>query len=134
VLRDWNRPCLIVDVDGTLCPTRLPDQSYANLPPIIEVIERLRQYHAAGWYIIIHTARQERTYDGNIGQRTAHMLPVLIEWLDRHHVPYDEIRIDKPWYGFHGFALDDKTVPPKVFIEQTSEEILQTWLPIFAVK
>ena len=100
---------------------------YKDLEPIPEVVDRLCEYHEKGWYIIICTARQERTWEGNIGGRTAFMLPVLIDWLKKHQIPYDEIRIDKPWHGFSGFWVDDKTVTTKVFASKNSDEI-QEWL------
>jgi len=133
-MRDYNQPCIVIDVDGTLCPTKTDSNLYLCLPVMSDMVAKLREYSAKGWYIIISTARQERTYEGNIGLRTARMLPVLVKWLCDNDIPFDEIRIDKPWHGFNGFCIDDKTVPPKVFIEQTSEEILKQWLPSFAAR
>ena len=127
--RDYNRPAIVIDVDGTLCDTNSAKKygSYKDVNPKQSVIDALNEYAKRGWYIIICTARQERTFEGNVGKRTAFMLPVLIEWLNEHHVPFDEIRIDKPWHGHNGFCVDDKTVPTKVFIDKTPDEI-QEWL------
>lgn len=133
-MRDYHQPCLVVDIDGTLCPTRPADLSYSALPVIGPVVETLRAYHQRGWYIILCTARQERTYEGNIGLRTKHTLPVLLDWLERQQIPYDELRIEKPWHGFAGFAVDDTTVPPSVFVNTSAERILQEWLPRHQVR
>jgi len=133
-MRDYNQPCIVIDMDGTLCPTKAKDECYWNLPIDPDTVLKLQEYAYKGWYIIICTARQERTYEGNLGQRTAKMLPVLVQWLCDNYVPFDEIRIDKPWHGYHGFCVDDKTVPPLVFIEKSSQEILETWLPSFAAR
>jgi len=133
-MRDYNQPCIVVDIDGTLCPTRPQGMEYAALPILSPVVECLRAHHQQGWYIILYTARQERTYEGNIGLRTAHTVPVLLEWLKRNEIPFDELRIDKPWHGFRGFTVDDKAVPPKVFTSLSADEIIHTWLPHYQIK
>ncbi|MFT4034545.1 MAG: hypothetical protein QM679_03105 [Patulibacter sp.] len=114
---------LVLDIDGTLCPTRRPDQSYADLIPDAAMLKRLLEYRADGYRVVLHTARQMRTYDGNVGELNAHMLPVLTAWLDRHGVPYDEIHVGKPWPGRDGFYVDDRTVRPAEFLALTAEQI-----------
>jgi len=126
-LRSYDNPAIVIDVDGTLCETRKGGQAYSQLCPKQDVVDTLRKYRADGYYIIICTARQENTYAGNLGKRMAHMMPVLVNWLHEHNIPFDEIRIDKPWHGFNGFCVDDMTVPPKVFTSKTPTEI-QAWL------
>ena len=116
---------LVVDVDGTICPLRREDESYAELEPVAEVVERLRWYRDRGFRIALHTARQMRTYDGNAGLLTARMVPVLVEWLDRHAIPYDEIHVGKPWPGREGFYVDDRTVRPAEFLALSPEQIAE---------
>jgi len=113
---------LVLDIDGTLCPTRRADQSYADLLPDPQMLARVRDYRADGWRIVLHTARQMRTYDGNVGALNAHMLPVLTAWLDAHEIPYDEVHVGKPWPGRDGY--DDRTVRPAEFLRLTHDEIL----------
>ena len=119
-----NGKCLVMDVDGTLCETRRPDQEYADVAPIPEVVERLHEYRAEGFYVIISTARQMRTHNGNVGLLTARTAKTLIEWLERHDVPYDELHVGKPWSGNGGFYVDDKAVRPDEFVSKSYEEIL----------
>lgn len=64
-----------------------------------------------------------RTYDGNIGKINANTLPVIVDWLSRHSVPYDEIHVGKPWCGDDGFYVDDKAVRPSEFARMSLEEI-----------
>lgn len=114
---------LVVDVDGTLCPVKTAEQSYAELTPNAELVARLHQLRADGWRIVLNSARGMRTYDGNSGEIARHVLPVLLEWLERHDIPHDEIHIAKPWPGHDGFYIDDRTVRPREFLEMSLEEL-----------
>ncbi|MTC47096.1 HAD-IIIC family phosphatase [Providencia sp. wls1922] len=114
---------LIVDLDGTL--TSANTTNYKEVSPREEVIEKLREYKKIGFEIVIFTARNMRTYDGNIGKINAHTLPVIIEWLDKHNVPYDEIIVGKPWCGHDGFYIDDRAIRPSEFSKLSVEEVNQ---------
>lgn len=113
---------LIVDLDDTLtCPD--PTRSYADKEPNLPLVARLREYKADGFEIVIQTARNMRTFEGAIGKINAHTLPVIIAWLQRHEVPYDEIHVGKPWCGFEGFYVDDRAIRPSEFVSLSREEI-----------
>lgn len=112
---------LIVDLDETLC--RTTDDGYAASEPILPMIEKLREYQAIGFEIVINTSRNMRTYNGSIGKINAHTLPVILAWLERHQVPFDEIIIAKPWCGTDGFYIDDKAIRPSEFLSKSYEEI-----------
>lgn len=114
---------LVLDIDGTLCPSRRPDEEYADLQPDAEMLARVHEYRADGWRIVLHTARQMRTYDGNVGELNARMLPVLTAWLERHGIPYDELHVGKPWPGREGFYVDDRTVRPAEFLRHDADEL-----------
>jgi len=112
---------LIVDLDGTITKGDTPD--YRNVSPNLDVIDRLRFYKELGYEVIIQTARNMRTFEGNVGKINIHTLPIVTEWLDRHDVPYDEIHVGKPWCGFEGFYIDDRAIRPSEFTRLTPEEI-----------
>ncbi len=76
-----------------------------------------------GFEIAINTSRNMRSYGGNIGKITAYTLPVIVDWLRRHEVPYDEIYIGKPWCGHEGFYVDDRAIRPSEFVDKSFEEI-----------
>jgi len=40
---------LVLDVDGTLCPARGEDETYAELEPYPAMIEQVRRYRAEGY-------------------------------------------------------------------------------------
>nr|WP_312535649.1 HAD-IIIC family phosphatase [Moraxella sp. CTOTU47618] len=114
---------LIFDLDDTLCTTQNGD--YANAQPITEVIEKLRDYHRQGFTIVINTSRNMRTYQGNIGAINKNTLPIIIDWLRRHDIPYDELYVGKPWCGFEGFYVDDKAIRPDELVKLSYAEICQ---------
>lgn len=113
---------LVIDLDDTLT---VNDETlaYDSKQPNLRLIERLREYQKDGFEIIIQTARNMRTYRGSIGKINAQTLPVIIDWLKKHDVPYDEIYVGKPWCGSEGFYVDDKAVRPAEFIRLSREEI-----------
>ena len=69
---------LVIDIDGTLCPVKTESGRYEDLRPHDAVVERLRRWHAEGYRIVLHTARNMRTYDGNLGLINKHTAPALV--------------------------------------------------------
>ncbi|WP_372880907.1 HAD-IIIC family phosphatase [Psychromonas sp.] len=112
---------LVVDLDGTITQANTSD--YRNVLPREDVIERLREYKAQGFSITVSTARNMRTYEGNVGKINIHTLPIITQWLDKHSVPYDEILVGKPWCGNEGFYIDDKAIRPSEFATMSLTEI-----------
>lgn len=114
---------LVVDIDGTLCDIKTANQSYAELAPRPAIIERLRAYQAKGYHILLFTSRNMKTYSNNLGLINKHTAPVLLEWLAKWDVPYDEILFGKPWPRSKGFYIDDRAVRPDEFLNMSEEEI-----------
>lgn len=112
---------LVVDMDDTITVTEKGD--YVNSKPIEETIRLLREYRDKGFKIVIHSSRQMRTYEGQVGKINVHTLPNIINWLNKYDVPFDEIIVGKPWCGFTGFYIDDKSIRPSEFHKMTLEEI-----------
>jgi capsule biosynthesis phosphatase len=116
--------CIVMDVDGTLCTKRRPDESYTDILPREDVVAALKDYRERGFYVILATSRNMNTYNGNVGLITANTTKTLFAWLDQHEVPYDELHIGKPWAGKGGFYVDDKAVRPSEFLALSYEEIV----------
>lgn len=114
---------LVVDIDGTLCGIKTADQSYADLTPDQAMLAKLREYQGKGYRILLFTARNMNTYKGNLALINKHTAPVLLEWLAKWEVPYDEILFGKPWPKKRGFYIDDRSVRPDEFLNMTEEEI-----------
>lgn len=116
-------PGIVFDIDGTLCPSKRADQSYADLKPAPKVVAKLREYHRQGFHIILQSARNMRTFRGNVGRIHAETAPVLIAWLQQHRIPFDELHLGKPWPGKGGFYVDDKAIRPDEFARLSYAEI-----------
>ncbi|MCX2817574.1 MULTISPECIES: capsular biosynthesis protein [unclassified Pseudomonas] len=112
---------IIMDLDDTICSTINGD--YKNSSANNDVIEKMHHYKSLGFEIIINTARNMRTHSGNLGKINALTLPTIIEWLERHGVPYDELYVGKPWCGNEGFYVDDKAIRPDEFSRLSYDEI-----------
>lgn len=113
---------LIVDVDGTLTydDSGIP---YSERVPRADVIARINELHRRGARIIIYSARNMRTYKGNLGLINKNTLPVLMDWLERHGVCYDEIYMGKPWCGTDGFYIQSRSLRPNRFVALPVEVI-----------
>ena len=112
---------IVIDLDGTL--TELESDDYKTARPRQEVIERLSEYKTLGFKIVIFTARGMRSHNGNVDEININVLPVIIEWLDKHKVPHDEVIVGKPWCGTEGFYVDDKAIRPEEFVQLSRKEI-----------
>ena len=113
---------LIVDLDDTIT-IHSSSSKYENKKPNSALICKLKEYHSQGFKIVIYTARNMKSFNGNIGQINIYTLPIIIEWLKKHKVPYDEILVGKPYCGEHGFYIDDKAIRPDEFVNSTIEEL-----------
>jgi capsule biosynthesis phosphatase len=115
--------CIVVDIDGTLCPVKRCDEEYEDLRPYDDMLAKLREYKRAGYYVILYTSRNMRSYGGNMGLIMANTAKSTMAWLDKHNIPYDEIYFGKPWASRIGFYVDDRAVRPAEFLNMTCEQI-----------
>ena len=113
---------LVIDLDNTLT---VPDKSlsYDQLLPNLEMINQLNIYRKKGFQIVIYTSRNMNKYSNSVGKINANTLPIIIFWLEKHKIHFDEIYIGKPWCGEEGFYVDDKAIRPKEFLELDYEQI-----------
>lgn len=114
---------LVVDIDGTLCDIKATGESYADLMPRQAMLDKLREYQSRGYNILLYTSRNMNTYKNNLGLINKNTAPVLLEWLEKWNVPYDEILFGKPWPRKKGFYIDDRAVRPDEFLSMSEEEI-----------
>ena len=114
---------LVLDLDGTICKKKKQGESYKDVGPNKAIIEKIKEYKRKGFSIIIYSSRNMRTFRGNMGKINAITLKIVLEWLDAHQVPYDEIHVGRPWCGFEGFYVDDKTIRPDEFLSMSTKEI-----------
>jgi capsule biosynthesis phosphatase len=118
-----SRGNLIIDLDGTICPIKGEEESYADLEPFPAVVEAMRRWQRQGFTITIFSSRNMRTHGGNLGLINKHTARPAMDWLDEHQIPYDEILFGKPWPRARGIYVDDRTVRPREFLENSQEAI-----------
>lgn len=113
----------VFDIDGTICPIKGAEEKYEDLVPYENVVDKIRYYKENGAKIILFTSRNMNSYGGNIGVINKRTARVLLDWLDRWEIPYDEIIYGKPWPGKKGFYVDDRTVRPDEFLNYDVDEL-----------
>ena len=113
----------VFDIDGTLCPIKKKDEKYEDLIPYPEMLKKLRLYKDNGAKIVLYTSRNMNSYDGNIGLINKYTAAILLDWLKKWEVPYDEIVYGKVWPGHKGFYVDDRTIRPDEFLEYSVEQL-----------
>ena len=116
---------LVFDIDGTLCPIKDKNENYEDLVPYPEMVKRIRECKEDGAKIVLFTSRNMNSYQGNIGMINKNTARILLDWLDRWEIPYDEIIYGKPWPGHNGFYVDDRSVRPDEFLNYTPEELAE---------
>ena len=116
---------IIFDIDGTICPIKSAGEKYEDLVPDKAMVERIREYKEQGAEIVLFTSRNMNSYQGNIGLINANTAKVLLAWLNKWEIPYDEIIYGKPWPGHEGFYVDDRAVRPDEFLSHDFEELME---------
>lgn len=111
---------IAIDLDGTICPVKLPKQTYADLEPLPGAADRIRELRRAGNYVIIQTARNMATCQSNLGKVMKNVGLITLEWLERHGIEYDEIYFGKPNAEIY---LDDRAVRFTTWAEITEEKL-----------
>lgn len=110
-----NNMRLIVDVDGTLTHDD-PSIPYCDRLPRMDIVERVNALFERGVYVVIYTARNMRTYQGNLGLINLNTLPTLASWLEKNGICYHEIYVGKPWCGPDGFYVRSNAIRPDLFL------------------
>lgn len=87
---------IVIDLDGVVAQLKRPGQTYADILPVPGAVDRLRALRAQGHYVIIQTARNMKTCEGNLGRVMRNVGQVTFEWLTQYGVEYDEIYFGKP--------------------------------------
>ncbi|MCQ2514860.1 MAG: capsular biosynthesis protein [Ruminococcus sp.] len=95
----------VFDIDGTICPIKRKEEKYEDLLPYDNIVEKIRYYKENGAKITLFTSRNMNTDGGNLGMINKNTAKILLEWLDKWNIPYDEIMYGKPWPGHKGFYV-----------------------------
>lgn len=98
---------ICIDLDGSICFTKKEEEEYSEVKPMPGAVESIQRLKGKGHYIIIHTSRHMKTCESNVGRIVAKQGKILIDWLDRYGIPYDEIWFGKPLADVY---IDDKAM------------------------
>ena len=102
---------LCVDVDDTICHT--VNRDYANTVPIEPMVARLREAHALGYHIVLHTARGQGRSNGAWQTVEDEVRGEVAGFCERFAIPFDAIVLGKPWARWY---IDDKAIRPDEFL------------------
>jgi capsule biosynthesis phosphatase len=112
---------LVIDIDNTI--TIESDCDYSEKAVNTEIVKKMKEAKRLGYEIILYTSRNMNTYKKDIAKINKNTLPIILDWLDKNHVPYDGIVVGKPWCGKNGFYVDDKAIRPDEFINLSFSDI-----------
>lgn len=114
---------IIFDIDGTICPIKNKNEDYLDLIPYSDMVDKINELKKKGFKIILFTARNMRTYNGDLELILKNTKPILEKWLKKWNIPYDELIFGKPWPGPNRFYVDDRTIRPSELLNNSIEEI-----------
>jgi capsule biosynthesis phosphatase len=95
------------DLDNTLVTYPKIKGNYSSVEPIDNNIKMVRSLKNMGHTIIIHTARNMKTQNGNVAKVIQNIGRVTFDTLEKFDIPYDEIYFGKPYADFY---IDDLAV------------------------
>lgn len=119
----YSEYTFVFDIDGTICPIKKKNEKYEELIPDTKMVDKIKYYKENGARIILFTSRNMNSFNRNLGMINANTAKILLEWLDKWGIPYDEIYYGKPWPGHKGFYVDDRTVRPDEFLNYSVDEL-----------
>ncbi len=96
----------VFDLDDTICTGK----PYESAVPVDRVVGLIRKLKERGAFIIIHTARGMKTFDGDVSQVISHYGEMTHRWLRENDVPYDSLVFGKPSADLY---VDDKALNVK---------------------
>lgn len=111
-----------VDLDGTICEIKQEHQSYSDVKPIPDAVEKLQELNRQGHEIIIMTARHMKTCLGDSSKVVARVGKITLDWLNKYKVPYDEIHFGKPNTDIY---IDDRCIRFDSWNKITEDLLLQ---------
>lgn len=93
---------IVLDVDGVICQGR----PYKDASPYPFAVEAIRKLKSLGCRVILQTARYMEQTGGNPLEAHERGYGELVEWLDKHKVPHDEVHFGKA--QTQSFYVDDR--------------------------
>jgi capsule biosynthesis phosphatase len=104
---------IVIDLDGTITVDD-KRKTYDQKDPNTRVIETIKNLHED--QVLIYTARQMRTYNGNLEDLEKYTRPVAEDWLKRNEVSYGKLVLGKVWCEKGGYYVDDRNLSIEEFV------------------
>ena len=106
---------LIIDLDNTITVDSSSEE-YSSKKKNIKVVEAIKKAAAKSIEVIIFSARNMRSFNGDLEKINEITKPIALSWLDKNQVIYDEVIFGKPWAGKGGWYIDDRNLSLEEFI------------------
>ena len=113
---------IVIDLDGTICPIKGKNETYDQLIPFKDAVEKIQALKKNGHYIILNTARNMATQQSNLGRVMQNIGKITLDWLEKYKIPYDEIYFGKPNAEIY---IDDRAFRYNNWNEITEELLIQ---------
>mgnify|MGYP005851474831 CR=1 FL=1 len=126
-----HKSFIVLDLDGTLTRDR-KDTPYPEKPPREPVHAAARAAEARGYGILVVTARNMRSFQGDLERIRAHTLPIARDWITRHGLSPDDVLGGKPWAGPRGFYVDDRALHLEEFVWRFTGPLAEAPVAVFA--
>ena len=119
-LKSTRRIC--IDLDGTLCDTYNHEGAlYEDVSPMEGAAEAVANLRAAGFRIVLYSARNMKACNNSLGHITAVQAPIIDKWCKKHNIEYDELWLGKPLADFY---IDDKGITFQGDWKATVDEVI----------
>ena len=118
-----NKLRICFDIDNTLVTYPEVKGDYSTVKPIYKNINLLKFLKSNGCYIILYSARNMKTCNGNVGKVLANVGEVTINTLRYLDIPYDELHFGKPVADCY---IDDLAINPYT---QNVEKEMGVYMP-----
>lgn len=106
---------IIIDLDDTITIDS-SSKEYESKLPNKSIIKTLEKVSRRSIKISVFSARNMRTYEGDIDKINQFTRPVAEKWLKDNGIDYSELILGKPWAGKEGWYVDDKNLSLDEFI------------------
>lgn len=105
---------IVFDIDDTISKTENGD--YINAIPDFEVINKINYLYDEGFEICLYTSRGMLSCNKDINKAELKNKEILISWLNKNNVKYNEIIFGKPLADLY---IDDKAMNIQEFKKQS---------------
>ena len=126
-----HKSLIVLDLDGTLTRDR-KNVPYPEKPPREPVFAAARAAEARGYGLLVVTARNMRSFQGDLERIRTHTLPLARAWIARHGLAPDDVLGGKPWAGPRGFYVDDRALHLEEFVWRFTGPLADTSVVVAA--